>query len=63
MRCKACDSILAEHDMYIREETNEFEDLCVTCRKASQDVTDPIELEIEVEFGLIVEKATTSWDD
>jgi len=63
MRCKACDAILAEHDMYMREETGELEDLCVTCRKASQDDSDEINQEIDIEFGLIFERKTRPWDD
>lgn len=36
MRCKACDAILTSQEMVIREETGEFEDLCLVCRKASE---------------------------
>ncbi len=66
MRCKACDCMLAEHDMYIREETGEFEDLCVTCRKASQSDTDSIEREIDEEFlqqQLETLTKELGWDD
>lgn len=50
MRCKACDCKLAEHDMYIREETGDFEDLCVVCRKAGQSDDDDIEKELDLAF-------------
>lgn len=66
MRCKACDNKLAEHEMYIREETGDFEDLCVTCRKASQDDTDRIEIEIDEEFlkqELAKVTKELGWDD
>ena len=49
MRCKACDCMLAEHDLYIREETGDFEDLCVVCRKASA-IDDRIEQELDEAF-------------
>lgn len=49
MRCKACDCMLAEHDLYIREETGDFEDLCVVCRKAST-VDDQVEQELDEAF-------------
>lgn len=65
MRCKACDAIMAEWEMVIRPETGEFEDLCLVCRKASQD-DDDIELEIEAEFALLLEQyghGDRGWDD
>ncbi len=37
MRCAACDAIMTTNEMVIREETGEFEDLCLMCRKASAD--------------------------
>ena len=58
MRCKACNNILGECDMYIREETNEFEDLCIVCRKASQLDVDREEIDVTVELGF-----TPTWDD
>ncbi len=59
MRCRACDAILMEQEMVIREETNDFEDLCTVCRKAAENT-----YEIESEIGLIVERyELDKWDD
>lgn len=49
MRCKACDAKLQEWEMVIREETQEFEELCLICRKASQ-LDDDIEDELDDAF-------------
>jgi hypothetical protein len=50
---------MTRDEMVLREETNEFEDLCKKCIKASHDGDDTIE--IEVEIGLIKEKYT--WEE
>jgi hypothetical protein len=54
--------MLAEHDMYIREETGELEDLCVVCRKASQTDTDQVSQEIDNALINSFSK-DTQWDD
>ena len=58
MRCKACNNEMTTNEMVVREETGEFEDLCTTCLKASED-----EYEVEVEFGLIKAKCNMDGDE
>lgn len=63
MRCKACNSILTPDEMVLREETGEFDELCLTCRKASED---EVEWEVRVAYGLIKQKYPMKgeeWDD
>ena len=62
MRCKGCDAVLTDHEMYIREETGEFEDLCLVCRKASQCDEDDVESEIE-DALLDLHMERKQWED
>ncbi len=59
VRCKACDNKMTSVEMVIRPETGEFDDLCLPCRRASEDDDDTVMIEIEV--GLIKEKY--QWED
>ena len=58
MRCKACDAKMTSSEMVMNPDTDEFEELCTTCKRASEsdDAYD-----IEVEVGFIKERY--KWDE
>lgn len=60
MRCKACDAVMTTDEMVLREETNDFEELCKKCIVASK-LGDEGSYEVEVEVGLI--KRSYQWED
>lgn len=52
-RCKACNTLLKDEELFINKNTNLPEDLCLSCRKAVFSVSDPDTID-PVSLGLDV---------